>query len=86
MIIEKPAFWSKIPKVYRDAADYVFIFHLFLCCFLRLGAFKNAREFLAALAGHLGFESLSQVRILRGSAQIFYKPVCQIVHERSRDM
>lgn len=27
--------------------------------FLRLGAFKTACEFLAALAGHLGFESLS---------------------------
>lgn len=49
----------KFSKVYRDSADCVFIFHLFLCCFLRLGAFKTACEFLAALAGRLGFESLS---------------------------
>lgn len=39
-------------------------------------------EFPAALAGHHGFDSLSQV--LRGSAQIFHKPVCQILRERSR--
>ena len=67
--------------MYRDAADCVFIFNLSLYCFLRLGAFKTKCDFLAALADHLGFESLSQV--LRGPAQIFYKPLCQILSVRS---
>lgn len=41
-------------------------------------------EFLAAPAGHLGFESLSQV--LCGSAKIFYKHIYQILRARPRDM